>query len=100
MKPRLGISPQKALSKLQPGQGWARGAGMLRSQPREALLPSGTGTDPEATNCKATCFPSGRRVLTTSLMSQMERAAQESPEPGGCLPAAPLQPKWKNIRPR
>lgn len=49
---------------------------------------------------KATCFPSDRRTLATSLMSQMERAAQESPEPSGCLPAAPLQPKWKNIWPQ
>lgn len=29
-------------------------------------------------------------------MSQMEREAQESPEPSGCLPAAPLQPEWKS----
>lgn len=54
---------------------------------------------PEAMSCKETCFPLGRRALATFLMSQMERTAQESPEPGGCLPTAPLQPKWKNIQP-
>jgi len=45
-------------------------------------------------------FLPGRRARATSLVSQMERAAPQSPEPGGCLPAAPLQPKWKNIQPR
>lgn len=54
----------------------------------------GTGMGPEAMSCKETCFPLGRRALAMSLMSQMERAAQESPEP-----TAPLQPKWKNTQP-
>lgn len=35
-----------------------------------------------------------------SPMSQMKRAAQESPELSGSLPTAPLQSKWKNMRPQ
>lgn len=99
-KPWLGISPQNRLSQLQPGKGCARGVGTPRSHPWEALLPGGLAQTQKPRVSKAMCFPSDRRTLATSLMSQMERAAQESPEPSGCLPVAPLQPKWKNIWPQ
>ena len=117
-----------SLATLTIPQSWPRaqadGEALVGHQPTEAAVPApaweglgsrcqhaalaapgspaawGAGTDPEATSGKATCFPSGRRALAASLMSQMERAAQESPEPTGCLPAAPLQPKWKNIWPQ
>lgn len=90
-KALVGHQPRELLSQLQPGKSWARGASTaLGSCSAWGLAQA------QSHELQGDVFSIGQE--STRDVSH-ESDGKESPEPEGCLPTAPLQPKWKNTQP-